>query len=72
VAFRAPLDFSKSPGDGGQWATIGWSELRPTFRGRPQPERVFDPGKAQTLGLFIFDRRDGAFRLVVDEIALIT
>ncbi len=69
VSFRAPLDLH-SPS---QWldAVVRFQDLRATLRGRPKPKARFDPARVETFGFFIFDRRDGPFRLEVEHIAIL-
>ena len=44
--------------------------LRPTVRGDALPGPPLDPARVREIGLLIADKREGAFRLEVDWIAL--
>ncbi|MEM1056134.1 MAG: CIA30 family protein [Bacteroidota bacterium] len=66
IAYRASFVASD------EWTTIRLpvAEFTATSRGEPISGRNFDPSKAKTVGLFIYDGRDGAFRIEVDWIGL--
>ncbi|MEM9110924.1 MAG: CIA30 family protein [Planctomycetota bacterium] len=66
VPFRADFETVK-----GEWAEvfIPFENFTPSFRGRelnPAPE--LDPSKVQSLGLMIYDKKDGPFEIQVDWI----
>lgn len=52
------------------WTTVDvpFSALRPRWRGRWLEGPAFEPTKIETLGLMIYDRLDGPFRLEVDRL----
>lgn len=66
VAYFAPF----ATGEASEWETlrVPFSRFEPRRRGKPLPGPPLDPASIEGLGLMIFDRRDGPFRLEVDWI----
>jgi len=66
VAYFAPFDTAS----GGHWETIDvpFSRFEPRRRGQPLDGPPLDPARIESLGLMIYDRKDGPFRLEVDWI----
>jgi hypothetical protein len=68
VAYWA--DFSTRAGGGWQTVQIPFAQFRPRRRGQWLPGPPLDVSRVDSLGIMIYDERDGPFRLEVDRIGV--
>lgn len=70
VSYWAEFDTSDSLADG-EWETvrIPFSRFYPQFRGFRLDGPPLDPSEIRELGLYIYDKKDGPFRLVLDSVS---
>ena len=54
----------------GEWTTVNipFSKFYPQYRGYKLPEPELEPAKVKEFGLYIYDKKDGPFKLQLDSI----
>lgn len=66
VSFRAPVVFSIVGEE--ETVTVRFEDLKASVWGRPLESVRFDPAEIRTLGFFIYDKKDGPFRLEISAV----
>lgn len=69
VSYWAEFDTTDNTGDEWETVRIPFSRFYPQFRGFELDGPPLDTGEIREFGLYIYDKKDGPFRLVLDSVS---